>query len=82
MTLYAVQNNDNMLISICLTKGAARKVCRIGRTRWHEAWRITPFVADQIDVDMLTGCESYRSMLTREARRRENPTKPLRFAKV
>lgn len=64
MKVYMVQNGDNLVMAVCLSKRKANAIAvNIGQARWHEAWKVTPLEVDKCDPDMLGGSESYRKMM-------------------
>lgn len=64
MTVYMVQNNDGIIISICLRKRKAQSIVeKIGHARWHEDWTVVPLIIDEVDPAMLAGSDSYRRLM-------------------
>lgn len=61
MTVYMVQNNDELVMAIFRKKSRAKSFTkRIGLKRWNEKWKIVPVKLNKIDTWVLVGCESYR----------------------
>lgn len=73
MTVYMVQNNDGIMMAICLTKRKANDIAvKVGQHRWHEAWRVVPVEVDKLyDPTMMYGSESYQKMLRKLEERSE-----------
>ena len=73
MKVYVVENNDGVLIAICLRKRSADLIAeKIGQVRWHEVWKVTSINVDEVDPVMLAGSDSYRKMM----RKLEEQPKP------